>query len=166
MNQGSATSTTPGNLTEDQARLKLQGLQHEVERSANLARWMGRLAVLLIVLLIALSVSIYLYYVMQYASVSTVEAVAAAGRPGSVEIAYTPLSEGKVEFVRESAGFVQILTEYVTSPSSERPQGKFTWSGKERENPSFRATYRRGLFLVTQDLPPARAGAAPGQPGS
>ena len=73
MTQGAA-STTPGNLSEDQVRLRLQGLQHEVERSATLARWLGWLAILLVALLIVLIVSIYLYYVMQYASVSSVEA--------------------------------------------------------------------------------------------
>ncbi len=72
MTQGMA-SANPGNVTEEQVRLRLQGLQHEVERSATLARWLGWLAMLLVALLIALIISIYLYYVMQYASVTSVE---------------------------------------------------------------------------------------------
>jgi hypothetical protein len=155
MTQGAA-SITPGNLSEDQVRLRLQGLQHEVERSATLARWLGRLAVLLVALLLVLIVSIYLHYVMQYASVASVEAVAAAGQPGAAEIAYAPESAGKIEFVRESEGLVQTLTEFALAPAAGDAKKKFTWSGKENEKSSLRVTYRSGLFLVTKDLPIAR----------
>jgi hypothetical protein len=158
MTQG-MTSANPGNVTEELVRLRLQGLQHEVERSATLARWLGWLAILLIGLLIALIISIYLYYVMQYASVTSVEATAIEGRPGAAEIVYAPESSGKIEFVRESDGFVQILTEYATDPSTGKSKGKFTWSGKENEKSSLRVTYRSGLFLVTKDLPLTRPGS-------
>ena len=89
MTQGMA-SANPGNVTEEQVRLRLQGLQHEVERGPTVARWLGWLAMLLIALLIALIISIYLYYVMQYASVTSVEATAIEGRPGAAEIVYAP----------------------------------------------------------------------------
>lgn len=158
MTQGMA-STNVGNVPDDQVRLKLQGLQHEVERSATLARWLGWLAALLIALLIALIVSIYLYYVMQYASVTSVEAAAIEGRPGAAEIEYVPESSGRIEFVRESKGLVQILTEHASDPSSGKSKGKFTWSGKEDEKSSLRVTYRSGLFLVTKDLRLTRAGS-------
>ncbi len=156
MTQGAA-STTPGNLSEDQVRLRLQGLQHEVEWSATLARWLGWLALLLVALLVLLVVSIYLYYVMQYASVSSVEASAVAGRPGVAEIVYSPQSAGKIEFVRESEGLVQTLTEYAQDPAAGKPEGKFTWSGKEKEKSTLHVTYRAGLFLVTKDLTLSRA---------
>ena len=151
-------SASPGNVPEEQVRLRLKGLQHEVERSATLARWLSRLAILLVALLIALLISIHLYHVMQYASVRSVEAAAIEGRPGTAEIVYVPESAGKIEFVRESNGFVQILTEYASAPSSEQSEGKFTWSGKEDEKSSLRVTYRSGIFLVTKDLALARPG--------
>jgi hypothetical protein len=152
-------SASPGNVTEEHVRLRLTGLQHEVERSATLARWLGWLALLLIALLIALIISIYLYHVMQYASVTSIEATALEGRPGAAEILYAPASSGKIEFVRDSAGLVQILTEYASDPSTGKSKGKFTWSGKEGEKSSLSVTYRSGLFLVTKDLPVTRTGS-------
>ena len=158
MSHGMA-SATPGNVSEQQFRLQLQGLQHEVEQTATLARWLGWLAVLLVVLLIALMIAIHLYNVMQYASVKSVDAAAIPGRPGVAEIVYVPDSSGKIEFVRESDGLVEILTEYANDPSAGKPNGKFTWSGKENEKSSLHATYRSGLFLTTKDLALTRAGS-------
>ena len=71
MSQGMA-SAKPGNASEQQVRLQLQGLQHEVERSATIVRWLGWLALLLVILLIFLMIAIHLYSVMQYASVKNV----------------------------------------------------------------------------------------------
>ena len=158
MTQGMASAST-GNVPDEQVRLRLHGLQHEVERSAILARWLSRIAILLVALLIVLIISIYLYHVMQYASVTSVRAAVIDGRPGTAEITYVPASSGKIEFVRESAGLVQILTEHAGAPSSGKSKGRFTWSGKEDEKSSFRVTYRSGLFLVTNDLPVTRAGS-------
>ncbi len=98
-------------------------------------------------------ISIHLYNVMQYASVKSVEAAAIEGRPGTAEIVYVPESSGKIEFVRESDGFVQILTEYASDPSSGQSEGKFTWSGKEDEKSSLRVTYRSGIFLSRKTSP-------------
>jgi hypothetical protein len=158
MSQGTAAAK-PGNVSEQQVRLQLQGLQHDVEFTDKLARWLGWLAILLVALLIALMISIYLYSVMQYASVKNVEAAAIAGRPGVAEIVYEPDSSGRIEFVRESDGLVEILTEHASDPSSGEPKKKFTWSGKENEKSSLHVTYRNGLFLVTKDLPLARTGS-------
>lgn len=146
------TSTHTGGPSEEQVRLKLQGLQHEVERTATVARWLGWLAILLVILLIAVGVSIYLYYVMRYATVTSVGAAAVDGQPGAAEIEYAPSSSGKIEFVRESDGLVQTLSEYATDPSGGDSSRKFTWSGKKGEKSSLSVTYRRGLFLVTKDL--------------
>jgi hypothetical protein len=151
------TSTYPGGASEEQVRLKLQGLQHEVERSATVVRWLGWLAALLIALLIACIISIYLYHVMQYASVTSIGAAAIEGRPGAAEIEYAPDSSGKIDFVRESDGLVQTLSEHVGDPPPGDSKRKFTWSGKKGEKSSLRVTYRSGLSLVTQDLPLARA---------
>ncbi len=158
MSQG-MPSAKPGSVPEQQVRLQLHGLQHEVERSATLARWLGWLAVLLVILLIVLMISIHLYHVLQYASVKSVEAVAVAGRPGVAEIVYEPASSGKIEFVRESNGLVEILTEYASDPSSGKANGKFTWSGKEKEKSSLHVSYRSGLFLTTKELPLAPPGS-------
>jgi hypothetical protein len=157
MSQGMAAAK-PGNVSEQQVRLQLQGLQHEVERSATLARWLGWLAVLLVVLLIALMIAIHLYSVLQYASVKNVEANAVVGRPDVAEITYEPDSAGKIEFVRESNGVVETLTEHASDPSIGKTNGKFKWSGKEKEKSTLRVTYRSGLFLVTKDLPLTGAG--------
>jgi hypothetical protein len=148
-----------GKTTEEQARLHLQGLQHEVERSTELVRRLKWLAILLVALLVVLLISLHLYHVMQYAKVSMVEAAAVDGRPESAEIRYTPESSGKIEFVRESEGLSQTLTEYAkvggSSPSSAKI---FTWSGKPGDNSAFRVTYRSGLFLVTDELPLSKSG--------
>jgi hypothetical protein len=148
-----------GDFGEDQVRLQLKGLQHEVERTATVARWLGRLAILLVALLIAMAILIYLYNVMQYASVASVGAAAVNGRPGVADIEYQPASSGKIEFVRESDGVVEVLTEYAGDSTADKPKGKFGWSGREGEKSSLRVTYRSGLFLVTKDLPLAQAGS-------
>lgn len=153
MSQGAA-SVSNGGSSEDQVRLRLQGLQHEVEKSAAQVRRLGFLAILLIVLLLVLLISIHLYHVMQYARVANVEASAVDGRPEVAEITYTPESAGKIEFVRESDGLVQTLTEYANAPgSADDPTGTFTWSGKKDDKSTLRVTYRGGLFLVTKELP-------------
>ena len=155
MTQGMA-STNLGNIPDEQVQLRLRGLQHEVERSATFARRLGWLAIGLIALLIVLMISIYLYSVMQYASVNSVSAAAIEGRPGVAEIEYVPGSSGKIDFVRESDGLVQILSEHAVAPSAGDSKRKFTWSGKKGETSSLHVTYRSGLFLVTKELPLAR----------
>ena len=75
------------------------------------------------------------------------------------EITYEPDSAGKIEFVRESNGIVETLTEHASDPSSGKTNGKFNWSGKEKEKSTLHVTYRSGIFLVTKDLPLARANA-------
>ena len=158
MTPGAANVTAGGNA-EEQVRLHLQGLQHEVERSATLVRRLGFLALLLIILLVVLLIALHLYHVMQYARVADVEAVAVDGRPEVAEINYTPESAGKIEFVRESEGLVQTLTEYANAPGSDdKSKGTFTWSGKKNEKSTLRVTYRGGLFLVNKDLPVKRRG--------
>jgi hypothetical protein len=119
-----------------------------------MARRLGLLAIILFVLLLLLLISLHLYHVMQYATVSSIEASAVDGREGSAEITYSPESAGKIEFVRESSGLVQTLTEYANTPgSSDKSKGNFTWSGKSGEKSSLHVTYRSGLFLVTKELP-------------
>jgi hypothetical protein len=156
MSQGT-TSPKPGVVSDDQVRLRLKGLQHEVERTATLARWMSWLAILLVALLIALAISIYLYHVMQYASVTTVDAFAVPGRPGTARIDFEPASSGKIEFVKESDGVVETLTEYATVPSDGDSTKNFTWSGNDDKKLTLQVTYRSGLFLVTKDLPLTKA---------
>jgi hypothetical protein len=148
----------PGNVGDDQVRLQLRGLQHEVERTATLVRWLRWLAILLVVLLIALAILIYLYHVMQYASVASVGAASVNGRPGVADIEYQPDSSGKIDFVRESDGVVEVLTEHAGDPSAENAKRKFSW-GKEGQKSSLSVTYRSGLFFVTKDLPLGQAGA-------
>jgi hypothetical protein len=149
-----AASATMGGASEEQVRLRLQGLQHEVEKSATLVRRLGFLAILLILLLLILLIALYLYQVLQYAEVSSVEAVAVSDRPGVAEILYKPKSAGKIEFVRESDGLVQTLTEYANDPNSaDKSDGKFTWSGKDNEKSQLQVTYRKGLFFHTENLP-------------
>lgn len=109
---------------------------------------------ILVILLIVLLVSLHLYHVMQYARVVAVEAFKVEGKTGAAEIAYEPACAGKIEFVRDSEGLSQTLTEYANDPgSSEQSKHKFTWSGRKGDKETLRATYREGLFLVTKDLP-------------
>jgi hypothetical protein len=144
-------SMNPG--LEAELQLRLQGLQHDVAKSATMVRRLAVLAISLVLLLLLLLVALHLYHVMQYAEVSNVEAVTAEDRSGGAEILYTPKSAGKIEFVRESDGLVQTLTEYANDPGSpDKSDGKFNWSGKENEKTRFQVTYREGLFLVTKDL--------------
>ena len=158
MSQGFVNSPTSDPSVE-QVQLRIRGLQHEVEKSATLVRRLAVLAGLLVLLLIALVIALHLYHVMQYAEVSSVEANSVPGGTGTAEIVYTPKSAGKIEFVRESEGLLQTVTEYANDPnSSDKSNGHFTWSGADQEKSSFRATYRQGLFLVTKDLSVRGAG--------
>ena len=140
--------------SEKELQLKLQGLQHEVEKGKARVKRLAILATLLVALLILLLIAIHLYNVMQYAAVSSVEAVAVAELPGAAELRYKPESAGKIEFVRESKGLVQTLTEYANAPGTPgESKGKFVWSGRADEESTLRVTYRSGLFLTTRDLP-------------
>jgi hypothetical protein len=139
---------------EEELRLRLTGLQHEVEKSANLVRKLALIAIILVILLILLLITLHLYHVMQYARVVDVEAFQVEGKSGVAEISYEPACAGKIEFVRDSEGLSQTLTEYANAPgSSEKSKGKFTWSGRKGDKGTLHATYREGLFLVTKDLP-------------
>jgi hypothetical protein len=142
-----------GGASEEQVRLRLQGLQHEVERSATLVRRLAFLAILLILLLLLLLIALHLYHVMQYAEVSSVEAVSVEGQPGTALILYTPKSAGKIELVRESDGLLQTITEYANDPNSaDKSDGKFAWEGRADEKSQLRVTYREGLFFATKEL--------------
>jgi hypothetical protein len=123
-----------------------------VEKSAGLVRRLMIMAVVLVLALILLLVALYLYSVLQYAQVESVNASALEGQPGAAEIRYKPTSAGKIEFVRESDGLVQTLTEFAADPAAGTPEAKFWWSGKPGERSTIRVTYRSGLMLVTKDL--------------
>jgi hypothetical protein len=143
---------TAGGGSEQELKLRLQGLQHEVEKSAGLVRRLAIMAIFLVLALILLLIAIYLYNVMQYAQVESVEATKLANKPGAAEIHYKPSTAGKIEFVRESEGLVQTLTEYAGDPAAGAKEGKFEWSGKPGERSLIRVTYRSGFFLVTTNL--------------
>jgi hypothetical protein len=147
--------------SEEELRLRLQGLQHEVEKSAGRVRRLAFMAILLVIALILLLISLHLYNVLQYASVDRVQAGVVEGMPGTAQIRYTAKTAGKIEFVRESEGLVQTLTEYADPPTGgDAAEAKFQWSGKQGERSTIRVTYRDGLFLTTKDLSPK---AAPGE---
>ena len=148
-----ANPTIEPGTTEEQLRLRLQGLQHHVVRSAKLARLLIALAIALLLLLLALLIGIHLYNVLQYATLSNIEAVEVEGQPETVLIDYSPTSTGKVDFVRESTDLVQTLTEHVNSEKSGTTEEKFTWGGDPNQAAKFHATYREGLSLITKDLP-------------
>lgn len=152
MTRSTAAGMAAGGGSEEELRLKLRGLQHEVEKSASLVRKLAIMAAILVLALIALIIALYLYRIMQYARVESVEAAALPGRPGAAVIRYKPNSAGKIEFVRESEGLVQTLTEYADDPTPGAPAGKFQWAGKPGERSTIRVTYREGLILVTKDL--------------
>jgi len=140
----------------DKLQAQLQGLQHEVARSETRVRRLGLLALLLILLLVILLVSLHLYHVMQYATLSSVEATNARRIAGAADLQYVPESAGKVEFVREDADKVETLTDYATADKAKK---SFTWSGASTNKYTLKVTYRQGFSLTTKDLSIADSGS-------
>jgi hypothetical protein len=136
-------------------QMQLTGLQHQVAQSSARVRLLRVLAGLLTVLFLVLLVYWYLHNLMQYASVRSVDVTFAAARPGSAEVVFVPDSDGKVEFVRESASSTVTLTEYATA-GVER---KFTWSGDAAGPYTIRVKYRLGLIYGGRQWPSSEAKA-------
>ena len=148
-----ASTVSGANAPEDELKLRLQGLQHQVQKSGRRARRLAFLAILLTVLLVLIIVSLHLYHVMQYATVNTVDAVEKERAVGGAEIRYSPKSEGKTDFIRDASGLLESVTEYVKAPRpGQKPTKKFGWGGKANEKYTLHATYREGLFLTTKEL--------------
>ena len=170
-NPGPAPGVAP---SEAELRHRLQGLQHAVDKGRGRVRRLAIIAIGLAVLLVVLVAALYVYRVTRYAEVREVEAVAAATGPGA-EIRYEARSAGKVEFVRESEGLVETLTQYAqpdAAPAAEPAPGaksappggmtgRFQWSGRPGDKGTLKVTYRSGLALVTRDLPVADRPPAP-----
>lgn len=143
--------------TEEQLRLRLQGLQHQVARGRTWMRRLAVLAILLLLLLLLLLLGLYLYHVLQYASLEEIEITGAPSRPETANIRYVPSSSGKVEFIRRSFDQTETVTEhaYLGNAPAER-QRTFYWTGETAEGYSLTARYRRGLFLVEKHWSPPR----------
>jgi hypothetical protein len=132
----------PEAMTYEALQVQLKGLQHQVAQSSARVRRLRLLAAVLIVLFLLLLAYWYFSNLMQYASVRSVDVTFTAGKPGSADVAFVPESDGKVEFVRESADGTSTLTEYATA-GTER---KFLWAGEETGPYTIRVTYRHGLL--------------------
>jgi hypothetical protein len=138
--------------SDEQLKFRLSGLEHEVAKSAARVRRLGWLALALLLLLVALLIALYLYHVLQYARVNTVEAVPSPDNPGAAAISYTPNSSGKVEFVRKTQDLEETLTDYAIDPISSESKKLFSWSGAGDDRYDLEVTYREGLSLVTKPL--------------
>ena len=147
-----ANPTIDPATSEEQLRLKLQGLQHSVVRSRRLVKLLIGLAIGLILLLLTLLIGLHLYNVLQYATLSNIEANEVEGRSDTITIYYTPTSAGKIDFVRDSTDLVQTVTEHANPAETSTTERKFAWQGDPDQAVQFRATYREGLSLTTKDL--------------
>jgi hypothetical protein len=157
MSTGPSTSASTAAASEQQLRLQLQGLQHQVAQGQARVRRLLILALVLMVLLAALLVWLYLHHVFQFASLAELEITASSIHPGEAEIRFVPLSEGKVEFVRQAANQVETVTEYAFPGSTaEESKKEFTWSGKEIDNYTLTVRYREGLSITEKIWTPPK----------
>jgi hypothetical protein len=138
---------------EEQLRLHLQGLQHQVERSSAWVRRLIVLAGVLIVMLAALLIFLRAHYVMQYAPVDGIHFTANADTRNAAEISYVPQATGKVEFLRQAAHQTETLIEHVESPGTKKT---FIWTGAEGEAYTLTARYRQGWSVVEKKWSPAK----------
>jgi hypothetical protein len=158
MTRGQPGGNPLGIAGEEQLRLELQGLQHQVAVGRAWVRWLIILAILLILLLVILLVSLYLHRVLQFAPISDLQIAPAPTGPGTAHITYLPLAEGKVEFVRTAPNQTETVTEYaILGNTPEESKKEFTWSGKEAESYTIMVRYRKGLSLVEEKWTPPRA---------
>jgi hypothetical protein len=133
---------------EEQLRLRLQGLQHKVERSST---WVRRLIVLagtLIVMLATLLTALRVHYVMQYAPL---EEINFAPNRNAVEISYVSQATGKVEFLRQAAHQTETLIEHVENAGAKKT---FVWAGVEGEAYTLTARYRQGWRVAEKKWSP------------
>jgi hypothetical protein len=143
---------------EEQLRLQLQGLQHQVAQGRARVRKLIFLAGALVVVLVVVLLWLYLYHVLQYARLAELDITASTTRAGEANIHFVPLSEGRVEFVREAPNQVETLTEYAfPGTTSEESKQDFTWEGKEIEGYTITVRYRKGLSVVEHRWAPPRS---------
>jgi hypothetical protein len=140
-----STPTAPG---EEQLRLRLQGLQHQVQRSSAWVRRLIMLAGALIVMLGALLISLRVHYVMQYAPL---EEINFAPNRDAAEISYLPQAKGKVEFLRQAAHQTETLIVHVENAGAKKT---FVWAGVEGEAYTLTARYRQGWSVVEKKWNP------------
>lgn len=138
---------------QEQLLLTLKGLEHKVQSSRKLSLLMGLLAAALTVVLLVVLIFMHFYHVLQFATIDRLQ-VLPASSPGTAEIKFVKLSDGKVEFVRESAGRKETLTEFFRSDEgSTDPEHKFVWGGNHADDYTIWVRYRSGWGLVQREWP-------------
>lgn len=149
---GSAPAGGSGpDAQQEQLLLTLKGLEHKVQSSRKLSRLMGLLAAALTCLLLIVLVTMHFYNVFQFATIDRLQVLPAAS-PGTAEIKFVKLSDGKVEFVREGAGRKETLTEFFRGDAgSTDPEHKFVWGGSQAEDYTIWVRYRSGWGLVQRE---------------
>jgi hypothetical protein len=153
VSQAPSRETTASGPGEEQLRLRLQGLQHKVQRSSA---WVRRLIVLagtLIVILVSLLITLRIHYVMQYAPLEEIHFAPDGANRGAAEISYVPQATGKVEFLRQAAHQTETLIEHVESAGAKKT---FVWAGVEGEAYSLTARYRQGWSVVEKNWSPTK----------
>lgn len=150
---GTAAAALPGNAPvgpQAELMLTLKGLEHEVTRSKKFTALMAGVAGALLLLLLVVLTFWHFSHVMQYAVLGRVDVV--PSDTGTANITYDTNSEGKVEFVRQSAGRTETLTEYVDGTKSDT-ECKFEWAGKSGDSYTIRVRSRVGWHVVEQSWP-------------
>ena len=91
---------------------------------------------------------------MSFATLSQID-FKPTSTPGSIQIAYEPTSEGKVEFVRKTPHQVETVRVFaVLGSGKDDPANHFVWTGQEVQDFTITARYRKGLFVVEKNFAP------------
>ena len=149
-----STAETPGDQSSRAAetvRFDLAGLEHRVSQSAKRVRWLASLAALMLLLLGAAMLYARYRYIMQFAEVNELTVERPENGSGVVSIAYSPTSDGKIEFIRRANHRVETVVDHAQMLGIDRRR-EFRWSDNAMGSIEVQVRHRKGWKIVTAEL--------------
>jgi len=147
---GPKPSTAKPSATPD-IQFELAGLETAVRSTSRRVRLLATLAGVLAIGFAGLLFYLRHSYIMQFAEVDQLEIVRSDLHTGTALIRFRPLTEGRIQFVREGGGREETLLEHSSGPSAKGEFKEFHWTGDVDGSWSISIRYREGTSLVDKD---------------
>lgn len=122
-----------------------------MQSSSRRVRLLAALAGVLTIGLVGLLFYLRHSYIMQFAEVDQLEIVRSDLHTGTALVRFRPLTEGRIQFVRQGSGREETLLEHSSGPSPEGEFKEFHWTGDVDGSWSISIRYRDGTSLIDKD---------------
>jgi hypothetical protein len=132
-------------------QFQLAGLETAVQSTSRRVRLLAALAGVLAIGFVGLLFYLRHSYIMEFAEVDQLEIVRSDLHTGTAMVRFRPLTEGRIQFVRQGGDREETLLEHSSGRSPEGEFKEFHWTGDVDGSWSISIRYRDGSSLVDQD---------------